>query len=351
MSFSSAFSPNTAKKRGVKKGSKKGAAQPQVTRELRLTRDSLQQTLDELQTSNEELKSTNEELQSTNEELQSTNEELETSKEELQSLNEELQTVNSELQVKNDELAQVNDDMQNLLNGTEIATLFLDRELRIKRFTEQARRVVRLISTDVGRPIADLVQQVRYDHLSEDALEVLRTLKPHEAEAQALDGRWLLVRILPYRTSQDRIEGVVITFVDIDRVKHAESLAASRELAESIVQTVRAPLLVLDTELRVVTTNRAFLRLLQLEQADIRAISLFELAGGVFALPALRNLLEALLAQGVPIQAFEFSHEFEGGAAGRMQLNARRLEKPGVASGHVLLALQAVNSGDSAMSP
>ena len=157
-----------------------------------------------------------------------------------------------------------------MLNGTEIATLFLDRELRIKRYTEQARRVVRLIATDVGRPLGDLVPQVRYDKLTEHAERVLRTLMPHELEVQALDGRWLLVRMLPYRTGQNHIDGVVITFVDIDRVKRAEGLAASRAVAESIVQTVREPLLVLDGMLTIVASNRAFARLLGREQPELQ---------------------------------------------------------------------------------
>lgn len=226
--FRVSFKPargSSAHKATHKRDKKLPSAQAHYDKELTHTRESLRGTTDALQTSNEELKSVNEELQSTNEELQSTNEELETSKEEMQALNEELQTLNAEQQLKVDELAQLNDDMQNLLNGTDIATVFLDRELKIKRFTEQARRVVRLITTDVGRPIGDLVPQVHYDQLTQDAMRVLSTLQPHEAEVQTLAGRWLLVRILPYRTAQNVIDGVVITFVDIDRLKRAEGAA------------------------------------------------------------------------------------------------------------------------------
>jgi two-component system CheB/CheR fusion protein len=300
-----------------------------------------------VQTSNEELKSANEELQSTNEELQSANEELETSKEELQSVNEELQTVNAELEMRNDELALLNDDMQNLLNATDIATLFLDRELRIKRFTVQAQGIVRLIATDVGRPIADLVSQIRYDRLTEDASEVLRTLQPHEAETRSLDGRWLLVRILPYRTAQDRIDGVVITFVDIDRVKRAELLAASRALAESIVQAVPAPLVVLDAEMHIVSANRAFSRLAGADLTEIRGTSLFDVASGVFSFPNLRVLISGVLTEGRLIDAFEFTHQSGPGDRQRMQLNARRLEQDGVSTGHALLAIQAIDPNDA----
>ena len=170
---------------------------PELERELQYTKETLQSTVEELQTSNEELKSTNEELQSTNEELQSANEELETSKEEMQSLNEELQTVNAQLQGKVDDLAQANDDMQNLLNSTDIATIFLDQKLHIKRFTAEATKLVKLIPSDVGRPIGDLASNLHYDELVADAAEVLRKLGAKEKEVRTRDGEWRQVRILP----------------------------------------------------------------------------------------------------------------------------------------------------------
>jgi two-component system, chemotaxis family, CheB/CheR fusion protein len=195
----------------------------ELERELQYTKESHQGTIEELETANEELKSTNEELQSTNEELQSANEELETSKEELQSLNEELQTVNLELQSNVEELSRANDDMTNLLNATDIATIFLDNELNIKRHTEQAKHVIRLIPSDVGRSIGDLVSRLRYGRLLEDAREVLRTLVFKEVELQGEgDGKWYLMRILPYRTIDNLIDGLVVTFVDITRVKQLQ---------------------------------------------------------------------------------------------------------------------------------
>lgn len=192
----------------------------ELERELQFTKERHQITIEELETANEELKSTNEEIQSTNEELQSANEELETSKEELQSLNEELHTVNLELQSKIEQLSRSNDDMTNLLNATDIATIFLDNDLNIKRHTEQAKRVIRLIPSDVGRSIGDLVSRLRYDSLLEDARDVLRTLAFKEAEVQGDgDNNWYFMRILPYRTTANVIDGLVITFVDITRVK------------------------------------------------------------------------------------------------------------------------------------
>ena len=161
-------------------------------------------------------------LESANEELQSSNEELETAKEEMQSLNEELQTVNGELRAKVEELSLAYDDMKNLLDGTDIATLFLDKDLRIKRFTEQAKKIIHLIPSDVGRPIADLVQQLHYDQLIVDVTTVLRTLAFKESEVQAADGTWFLMRILPYRTTENVVDGVVMTFVDVTAIKQVQ---------------------------------------------------------------------------------------------------------------------------------
>ena len=195
----------------------------ELERELQQGREELQTTREEMQTSQEELKSTNEELQSANEELQSTNEELTTSKEEMQSLNEELQTVNTELQARVDDLSLANSDMKNLLNSTDIATLFLDNDLHVRRFTTQATKIIRLIPGDVGRPITDLASDLRYPDLAKDAQEVLRTLVLAEKAITARDGRWFTVRIMPYRTLDNRIDGVVITFTDITAAKKVEA--------------------------------------------------------------------------------------------------------------------------------
>lgn len=200
-------------------GVSEGARVQELERELLRAKEVHQTTVEQLETANEELKSANEELQSMNEELQSANEELETSKEEMQSLNEELQTVNAELQGKVEELSRANDDMKNLLNATDIATVFLDNKLNIKRYTEQAKRVIRLIPSDVSRPIGDLVSNLRYSTLNEDAREVLRTLVFKETEVQSEDGSWYLMRILPYRTTENMIDGLVVTFVNVTKVR------------------------------------------------------------------------------------------------------------------------------------
>jgi two-component system CheB/CheR fusion protein len=191
-----------------------------------------QATREAMQTTQEELKSMNEELQSTNEELQSTNEELTTSKEEMQSLNEELQTVNGELQAKVDELSTASNDMKNLLNSTEIATLFLDNALGVRRFTESTSKIIKLIPGDVGRPITDLASDLLYPELAADAREVLRTLVPVGKPIATRDGRWFAMRLMPYRTMDNRIDGVVITFADITVAKKLEAELRARPGAE-----------------------------------------------------------------------------------------------------------------------
>jgi two-component system CheB/CheR fusion protein len=210
-----------------------------LERELQHSREELQTTREEMQTSQEELKSTNEELQSTNEELQSTNEELTTSQEEMQSMNEELQTVNHELQAKVDELSRSNNDMKNLLNSTDIATLFLDGELLVRRFTTQTAKLIKLIPGDTGRPITDIATDLEYPDLSEDAREVLRTLMFKERQVAARDGRWFTVRLLPYRTLENVIDGVVITFTEVTATKRLEATLREqagefRQMAESL---------------------------------------------------------------------------------------------------------------------
>ncbi|MBE0502059.1 MAG: PAS domain-containing protein, partial [Desulfuromonadales bacterium] len=194
----------------------------ELEQELSQLHEELQTTREEMQSSQEELKSSNEELQSTNEELQSTNEELTTSREEMQSLNEELQTVNAEQQSKMEELTQTNDDMRNLLNSTEIVTVFLDNKLHIRRFTNGANKLFKLIPGDVGRPLSDIVSDLIYPEMPEEAMSVLRSLSTSEKQITATDGRWFSVRIMPYRTMQDVIGGVVITFTEITAAKRLE---------------------------------------------------------------------------------------------------------------------------------
>ena len=228
--FSDVTPPNLPENRKSKTGGKSLTNNDHELKiELQRSLEDLQSTREEMQTSQEELKSTNEELQSTNEELQSTNEELTTSKEEMQSLNEELQTVNMELQTKVTEFMESNNDMKNLLNSTDIATLFLDKELNIRRFTDQLTKIIKLRHSDIGRPFTEMVSDLQYPEIADHAREVLRTLIFKEIDISTNDERWYKVRIMPYRTLDERIEGLVITFIDISVAKKLES-----ELKETI---------------------------------------------------------------------------------------------------------------------
>jgi two-component system, chemotaxis family, CheB/CheR fusion protein len=316
-----------------------------LERELQCVKETLQSTVEELETSNEELKSTNEELQSTNEELQSANEELETSKEEMQSLNEELQTVNAQLQAKVDDLGRTSDDMQNLLNSTDIATIFLDHDFRIKRYTPEATKLVKLIPSDLGRPISDLAFDLRYDELEADAAEVLRTLVFKEKEVQTKEGEWRQVRILPYRTLDNVIDGLVMTFVNIDRSKQAEQAAQhTRAYAESIVATIREPLLVLDAGLRVVSANSAFCRTFEVAAGDIERQVIFGLNNGQWDIPGLRRLLEEVLPKNSAFTDLQVEHDFPGLGHKVLLLNARRLEQASGLPGLIFLAIEEVKA-------
>ncbi len=228
----------------------------ELQQELLLAREETQNTLEEMQTSQEELKSTNEELQSTNEELQSTNEELTTSKEEMQSLNEELQTVNAELQSKVDDFLRINNDMKNLLNSTDIATLFLDKELNIRRFTNQATKIFKLIKSDIGRPFTDQTSDLIYPELATDAIEVLNTLVFIQKQIPTKDNRWYSIRIMPYRTFDDRIDGLVITFINNSDFKQLEVGLQENEHMNRLLLDVSADVILkLSNELKILEFN------------------------------------------------------------------------------------------------
>jgi len=313
----------------------------ELERELAYTRENLQATIEEQQASNEELKSTNEELQSTNEELQSTNEELETSKEELQSVNEELITVNSELQAKIEQLAGMQNDMKNLLDNINIGTIFLDPHLHIRRFTREAAKAYRLIASDVGRPLADIKSDLSGDDLLSDAQVVLDTLVPREREVQVTGGTWYLARIQPYRTLDNVIDGVVLTFNDIStRIKAEAAVQEARELAEAIVDTVREPLMVLDGDLRVVSASRAFYKRFKTTAGATVGQSLYELGNGQWDIPQLRELLEEILPRDQSFDGYEVEHDFPVIGRCKLLLNARRLLAKTGAAPLILLAME-----------
>jgi two-component system, chemotaxis family, CheB/CheR fusion protein len=230
--------------------------QMELEKELKYAREKIQDTLEAMQSSQEELKFTNEELQSTNEELQSTNEELMSSKEEMQSLNEELQTLNAELQSKVDDFTRVSNDMKNLLNSTDIATLFLDKDLHIRRFTLQAIKIFKLIKSDIGRPFTDLVSDLVYPNLSDDILKVLKTLTFIKKQIPTKDGRWFSTRIMPYRTLDDKVDGVVITFFNISDLKEVEvKLNETEQINRHLLNSSSDIIIKLSSDFKILEVN------------------------------------------------------------------------------------------------
>ncbi len=249
--------------------------------ELRAKDEYLQAAQEEMQTANEELRSSNEELQSTNEELQSTNEELETSKEELQSVNEELSTVNAELQGKVVDLSRVNNDMNNLLAGTGIGTVFVDQQARIQRFTPAVTQFINLIQTDIGRPLGHIVSNfVGYDRLVADVQQVLDTLTDREVEVQSRSGAWYLLRIKPYRTSENVIEGAVVTFTEVTTLKNAQAVMREwdsiRTLAGAVHDAADA-ITVQDLHGRILAWNPGAARMYGWSETDALAMNVRDL--------------------------------------------------------------------------
>ncbi len=297
-----------------------------LEQELQSTKEYLQTTIEELETSNEELKSANEELQSTNEELQSTNEELETSKEELQSTNEELQTVNAEHQDKIAELSHANNDLINFLSSTEIGTIFLDTNLCIKRFTPSVSKVFNLILSDMGRPISDITSKVINEDIYQYAKDVLNTLKHLEMELQVKDGDWFSLRIQPYRTEENIIDGVVVTFVDITMIKKAKEIAEeAQKYTGAIFNTIREPLLVLDKDFKVISANKSFYTLFQVTVKETEGNVIYNLGNHQWDIPALKELLEKVLPRKKVFDNYRVEHEFPSIGKRIMILNARQL--------------------------
>jgi two-component system CheB/CheR fusion protein len=321
-----------------------------LERELMHTKETLQTTVEEMQSSNEELKSANEELQSTNEELQSTNEELETSKEELQSVNEELVTVNSELQAKIEQLSRTENDMKAVLNSIRIGALFLDQNKNIKRFTNEVVKFFSLIPTDVGRPISDIRFNLKYDSLVQDAERVLGTLQNRELEIESEGGRWYWMRIMPTRSAEEVVDGLVITFTDISMVKKSQEEVSrfqmeSAQLTEGMLNIMRRPLAVLDEKLRVFSTNQSFNRTFQFTEGETKGKKVFDLKGGQWDIPALRDKLELLLCSGKKMEDAALEHDFPGIGRKKIIVNAHRLEQGGMDIRMILLALEEVGEG------
>ena len=316
--------------------------------DLAETREYLQTREEQHERANEELQAASEEIQSANEELQSINEELETSKEELESANEELTTVNDEMSHRNIELNVLNNDLVNFQNSTRLVVLLLGRDLTIRRVSPQAEKQFGLLAADVGRPIS----HIRHNLVLADdtktpldleafCVEVMSSASEREREVLDQAGRWHSLRARPYTTSDENVDGAVLLLLEIDELKQSEqAVAAARDYAENIVATVRDPLLVLDSDLRVESANRAFYQVFQVEPAETVGKFVYDLGDHQWDIPRLRELLEEILPERTSIEEFQVEHEFKQLGRRTMLLNARTIQNPLRKTERILLAIE-----------
>jgi two-component system CheB/CheR fusion protein len=291
----------------------------------------------------EELRAANEEVRSANEELQSTNEELSTTKEELQSANEELTTLNEELQTRNSDLHVSNSDLGNLLAAVDVPFLMLDNELRLRRFSEASTKLLKIQSFDIGHPVGGISGSVDLRELIPLANGVIATLHSQEREIQDQTGHWYSVAIRPYRTVDNRIDGVVIVFFDIDTLKRTlQAAEEARDYAEGLIETVREPLIVLDSDLRVERATSAFYETFHVSRAETEGRFLYDLGNGQWNDPRLRELLGESLFRNHSFQDLEVEHTFPHIGRRRMRLNGKRISPDGAHKRSVLLAIEDV---------
>ena len=323
----------------------------ELEKELSRVREDYRSALEELETSNEELKSVNEEMNSQNEELQSTNEELESSREELQSLNEELNTVNAQLHSKMEELSEAYGAITDALNSTQIALLFLDNDLQVKRFTPEITELIHLIDTDLGRSITHIAHNLDLEDLTGKVGQVQDSLQPLTEEIRTRDGHWYRMCIMINRTRENTIEGTVLTFINIDAQKQAQArveemkeqeVQAAKRFADRIVDTVQEALVVLDADMRVVQANRRFYELFQLSEARDEAGSLLELGEGRFNVPELRKLLDRILTEEKSFEDYGVEGRFPNVGYRRLSLNARLLKAEEAGDRKILLSIRDV---------
>ena len=308
--------------------------------ELASSREYLQSVVEANEAASEELKSANEEVLSSNEELQSANEELQTAKEEMQSTNEELTTVNDELKHRNGEITQLYDDLVNLLGGLDIPIIMVSREMRIRRFTPPAEGLFNLMAADVGRPIGHLRPKLNVPDLEVLISEVIRSPATKEVELQDADGCWHLLRVRPYVTADNKIEGAAIAALDIDVMKRsAELVKSSRDYADAIIETVWEPLLVLDGELRVRRANAAFYRTFNLPRDQAEGCDLADVQSGRWSDPDLIEFLRHSIPDSGRSRTFDLKIELPEVGVRDMQLTARRIAWEGGDNRMTLLAV------------
>ncbi|PZO42542.1 MAG: histidine kinase, partial [Shackletoniella antarctica] len=315
-----------------------------LQQELETTKSHLQSIIEEQEATNQDLRAANEEILSSNEELQSTNEELQTAKEEIQATNEELSTINDELYSRNADTTRISNDFQNLLGSINIPILMLQGDLSIRRFTPTAAALFNLISTDIGRPLSDINHRLIMSDLESQIVAVISTLNQHSQEVQDQDGRWYDLRIRPYRTLDDRIDGAVLVLVDVDVLKRStEQLRQARDYAEAIVEMVSDSLLVLDADLRVVSANGQFYDAFKVLPQDTEGCLIFDLGNGQWDIAELRSLLQDLLPRNTQVENFRVEHTFDQIGPKTMRLNARQIS---TATGSPLILLTILDVSD-----
>ena len=311
--------------------------------ELAESRDYVQSIQEQHEAANEELQASNEEVQSANEELQSINEELETSKEELESANEELTTLNEEMASRHAELNRLNNDLVNIQTSAHQAIVLLGRDLTIRRFSVHAEKQLNLLASDVGRPISHVRHNLEVPDLEPLITEVIDTVRAREREVQDKDGRWFSLRVRPYLTLDNKVDGAVLMLVDIHDLKRSElAIAAAREYAENIIGTMREPLLVLDPDLRVESVNRAFYRTFRVTPADTIGKFIYDLGNRQWDIPEFRALLEEILPQSNTIEDFLVEGAFESLGRRTMLVNARRMHSTAGIQGRIVVAIEDV---------
>ncbi|NUN65281.1 response regulator [Pseudanabaena biceps] len=317
-----------------------------LTHELEKTKEYLRSIIEAQEANNQDLKIAGEEILSSNEELQSANEELETAKEEIQATNEELSTINDELRSRNIQLHQINNDMQNLLSSSNIPILMLSGDLRIRRFTPMAEQAFNLIPSDVGRPFSDIQTNLDIHHIRELVTSVIDTLIPYEQDVQDHAGSWFSLRIRPYRTTDNHIDGVVISLIDIDQIKrNTIELEVSRNYARAIIETLRQPLVVLNAELEVITANLAFYQVFQVHPLQTEGQSIFDIGNGDWDTLKLRSLLNEILLLDISVQDYEVTQDFTRLGRRTMLLNACQIEQ-GNESQMILIAIEDITERD-----
>jgi two-component system CheB/CheR fusion protein len=319
-----------AKRKGAaSKRNQAGRENERLRAELQQLRDQVQSLIEEQESTSEEYKSANEEVLSANEELQSTNEELETAKEELQSSNEELTTLNEELQNRNLELSVANSDLLNLLANANLPVVMVSGDLRIRRFTPPAEKLMNLIPGDIGRRLREIRPNLTVDDLEQAVTATMGSGIVYEKEIQEKDsGRWHVMRVRPYKTSDNKLDGAVISLQDIDALKRA--LEQVRVYVNVLSENAREPILILDTNLRVSAANRAFYRTFQVVPEETEGLPIFELGNRQWDIPQLRDLLQQIKKGITRIDDFDVRHDFPHLGPRVMVLNARRIEpQPG----------------------